>query len=260
MKLIHFFLFVLTAALIVLSNLPGFAERVPQGKKAREGAQDTLVTNVHGTGPALQVEFTKGEAHNHPLLAVWAEDLSGNYIQTLYVSRSIATSIFNYGDHSEGVWTEGVVRRPAALPYWSHKRGKKAEDGLFMPTPEDPVPDAYTGATPQQSFVLVTRLDEPVSEAFYVLLEINQPWDWNMFWTNNKYPDDEDYKSSSQPAVVYRARIDPETSGQAVPMEVIGHSHHSGRDGSLTEDVSTLTTALDIVKKVTVYLRELRER
>lgn len=253
MKLIRLTPLLLITVLIVFPGLYGFAELAPQGKKNKNGAPDTLMTNEQGTGPELQLEFKKGKAHNHPLLVVWAEDLSGNYIQTLYVSKSIATSVFNYGDHSDGVWTEGVVRRPAALPYWSHKRGIQAEDGLYLPTPENPVPDAYTGATPQDNFLLNTRLDEAIAEGFYVLLEINQPWDWNKFWTNNKYPDDEDYKSSSQPSVVYRARIDPQKTGERVSFEVIGHGHYSGDDGSLNEDLSTLTTALDIADKVFIY-------
>jgi hypothetical protein len=258
MKLIHMIPLFIVAVLIVFSDPYGFAELAPQGKKDKNGLQDTLETNRSGNGPELQVEFVKGKAHNHPLLTVWVEDLSGNYLQTLYVSKSIATSIFNYGDHSDGVWTEGVVRRPAALPYWSHKRGIKAEDGLYLPTPENPVPDAYSGATPQDNFVLNTRLDDVITDAFYVLLEVNQPWDWNKFWTNNKYPDDEDYKSSSQPSVIYRARINPQQKGERVSMEVVGYGHYSGDDGSLTEDLSTLTTALDIAEKITVYLKPVK--
>jgi hypothetical protein len=255
MKLIHTIPLLFVAVLILLSDPYGFAELAPQGKKGRNSTTDTLATNKDGTGPALQIEFTKGEAHNHPLLVVWVEEPSGKYLQTLYVSKSIATSIFNYGDHSDGVWTEGVVRRPAALPYWSHKRGIQAEDGLYLPTPENPVPDAYSGATPQDNFILNTRLDGTLEEKFFVLLEINQPWDWNTFWTNNKYPDDEDYKSSSQPSVVYRALIDPKKTGERVPMEVIGHGHYSGDDGSLSEDLSTLTTALKIAEKITITVK-----
>ncbi|MCK7540183.1 MAG: hypothetical protein MZV63_59435 [Marinilabiliales bacterium] len=45
-------------------------------------------------------------------------------------------------------------RAPQTLPYWSHKRGIRASDGLYMPDPENPVADAYSGATPTTSFVL----------------------------------------------------------------------------------------------------------
>ena len=48
---------------------------------------------------------------------------------------------------------------PRHLPYWAHKRGVLASDGLFMPEPENPVPDAYSGATPVTGFTLNSRAD-----------------------------------------------------------------------------------------------------
>ncbi len=252
MKLIQVILLVIVAGLILRSDPYGLI--VQQGKQKKLKNVDSLSTNPSGQGEALKFTFRKGKSHNHPLFAIWVEDTSGNYIQTLYVARSIATSIFNYGDQSEGAWSDGVVRRPAALPYWSHKRGIKASDGLYIPLPEDPVPDAYSGPTPKNDFILVTRLDKPGPETFFVLLELNQPWDWNSYWTNNKYPDDEDYKASSQPSVVYRALINKKARLGKVTLEVIGHGHYSGKDGSLTTDVSTLTTALEIADKIEVVV------
>ncbi len=217
---------------------------------------DVLVTNENGQGPALTLEFEKGEAHNHPLMAIWVEDTAGNYIQSLYVARSIATGIFNYGDASTGQWKQGEIRRPAALPYWSHKRGIKATDGLYMPTPDNPVPDAYTGATPKNNFVLKTNLDEPGPQVFDVYLEINQPWDWNEYWTNAKYPDNEEYKTSAQPAVVYKATVDSGKKDAVFEMTPVGHSHYAGENGNLYDDLSTLTSALQIAKEIKVRIGE----
>ena len=225
-----------------------------QQKKSKDKtpAADTLTTNIQGKGPALTVVFTKGLSHNHPLMAVWVEDTDGNYIQTLYVAQSIATGIFARGDNSTGQWTKGEIRRPAALPYWSHKRGVVAEDGFYLPTPENPVPDAYSGATPKNDFILKTRMDKVGPKVFNVLLEINQPWDWNDYWTNSKYMDDYEYKSSAQPAVIYQATIDLNTNTKEFEMTVIGHGHYSGKDGQLYPDTSSLTTALQIAGKILV--------
>ncbi len=252
MKLILVILLVVMAGLMLRTDPYGLV--MAQGKQKKNPVVDSLATNPAGQGEALQVAFYKGEAHNHPLFAIWAEDMEGRYIQTLYVAKSIATSVFNYGDRSQGSWTDGVVRRPAALPYWSHKRGVKASDGLYVPLPDNPVPDAYSGPTPKNDFILETRLDEPGPDSYYVLLEVNQPWDWNDYWTNNKFPDNEEYKTSSQPAVVYRALVDKRNGNGPFVMEVIGHSHYSGNDGSLTEDVSTLTTALEIAARIEVRI------
>ena len=85
-------------------------------------------------------------------MAIWVEDTSGKYIQDLYVAESIAKGVFRHGIGSEGKWKPGEIRRPAALPYWGHKRGIKADDGLYIPSAKNPLPDAYTGATPTESF------------------------------------------------------------------------------------------------------------
>jgi hypothetical protein len=37
-------------------------------------------------------------------------------------------------------------------------------------------------------------------------------------------------------------------------MKPVGHGHYSGIDGSLTTDLSTLTTALEIAKSITVRI------
>lgn len=250
-------LLLISSGFIVLALLFNFVSPAgafdPQKRKKTVTPQvDTIYTNTEGNGPALLVEFTRGKAHNHPLMAIWVEDTTGKYIQTLYVAQSIATGIFKYGDASSGQWSKGEIRRPAALPYWAHKRGIKAEDGLFMPTSKNPVPDTYTGATPKFDFIVDTRMDEKALSEFYVLLEINQPWDWNQYWTNSKFPDDYEYKTSAQPAVIYRALVSTVSYLKEFPLEVIGHSHYSGTDGNLYEDISTLTTALEIAEKIVV--------
>jgi hypothetical protein len=237
---------------IILAGTSVYAQKQDSKKKKQIQPVESFTANDNGSGPQLAIEFSKGESHNHPLMAVWVEDTAGNYIQTLYVAQSIATGIFARGDNSTGQWTKGEIRRPAALPYWAHKRGVVAADGLYMPTPDHPVPDAYSGATPQNDFILNTRLDKDGPKVFNVLLEINQPWDWNEYWTNTKYMDDYDYKSSSQPAVVYRATIDLNSNVKEAEMKVIGHSHYSGKDGNLYTDTSTLTTALQIASKIIV--------
>jgi len=215
-----------------------------------------LATNQQGEGTEIEIYFMEGPAFYYPLMAIWVEDMDGNYLQTLYVAESIAKGVFNYGEIRDNRWVNGAKRRPAALPYWGHKRGVKANDGLYLPTPQNPIADAYTGATPTSGFVLKTKADNPLPVHFKVLFEINQSWDWNKYWTNNKFPDDEHYKTSSQPAVVYAATIDLKSEQEIYKMKPIGHSHYSGTDGNLYPDLSTLTTALQIADKIRVRIRK----
>jgi len=217
-----------------------------------EEAPDYISSNPAGQGPALEIQMVKGEGHNHPLMAVWVETPDGQFVQTLYVAESIGKGVFQHGDASRGFWQPGEIQRPAALPYWSHKRGIKNENGLYLPTPANPVPDAYTGPTPPRSFILTTRLDEPGLTRFNVLFEINQTWDWNEYWTNNKFPEDEEYKTSCQPALVYSVSIDLQHPEDLYSMKIIGRSHYSGADGKLYTDLETMTTAMHIASEIRV--------
>jgi len=207
---------------------------------------------VNNTGTALTIQFEKGSEHNHPLFAIWLADENGKYIQTLYVSQSIGKGVFQHANRKTGHWKEGEIQRPATLPYWAHQRAEINEYGTYMPTPKQPVADAYTGATPSASFILHAKTEKPLNGKYKIMLELNQSWDWNEYWTNDKYPNDKEYKTSSQPALVYSVDIDTTSPKPEYVLKVIGHSHYSGADGSLDTDLSTMTTALKIAKKITL--------
>jgi hypothetical protein len=240
--------------IILLLPLALMALSCSNSRVPTEESPDHITSNPYGKGAALEIEMIKGEGHNHPLMAIWVEDLEGRFVQTLYVAESIGKGVFPHGDESRGFWIPGEIQRPAALPYWSHKRGIKNANGLYLPTPANPVPDAYTGPTPGQSFILHTKLDEPGLKRFNLLFEINQTWDWNEFWSNNKYPEDEEYKTSCQPALVYRASINLDDPQKEYEMKIIGRSHHSGANGELYGDLETLTTALHIAGEIEVRM------
>ncbi|MFW5644973.1 MAG: hypothetical protein ACOCZL_03590 [Bacteroidota bacterium] len=225
-----------------------------KSKKIQVQPPDIYLYNTNAGGPQITIHFKKGKAHNHPLMAIWIEDMQGNFEQTLYVAESIGKGVFQHGDASSGKWMPGELRRPAALPVWSHRRGIQADDGLYLPTPEDPVPDAITGPTPPQSFIIKSKLENPDLRQFLVFFEINQTWDWNEFWTNNKYPDNQEYKTSAQPALVYKAIVVLNSGLKEYPMKLVGHSHYAGEDGRIYEDLSTFTTALRIAEEIKVIV------
>ncbi|TFG43477.1 MAG: hypothetical protein E4H43_01655 [Bacteroidia bacterium] len=227
----------------------------PRTKNQVPEEKTILATNTAGKGQEIVVDLTRGESFYYPLFAVWLEDTDGKYIQTLYTAKSVATGIFEYGKQENGKWIKAPKRAPQTLPYWAYKRGIKASDGLFMPDSQTAVPDAYSGATPKTGFVLTSRSDNPLPDKFKVLLEINQNWDWNEYWTNDKYPDDENYKWSCQPALVYEAEIDIQSPKDSYKMNPTGHSHYSGKTGELFPDLSTLTTALKIADLIIVKVK-----
>lgn len=212
-------------------------------------------TNPAGKGPEITVDFTAGESFYYPLFAIWLETAEGEYIQTLYVAKAVATGIFEYGKHENGRWVTAPKRAPQTLPYWAHKRGIRADDGLFMPDERTAVPDAYTGATPKTGFIMTSRADEPLPQRFRVMLEINQNWDWNEHWTNNRFPGDENYLWSAQPALVFEASVDMDSTQESYLMKPVGHSHYSGKTGELYTDLSSLTTALNIAASIKVKVK-----
>lgn len=221
------------------------------------GETEILTTTPEKINSKLEFEFTPGKSHNHPSIAVWIEDIEGNYIETVYVTKYFAKGNFGHGESEPGKWKNesGNVRRPATLPYWSHKRNIKAADGLYAPSPETAVPDALTGATPKAGFTLKTGSKADAGKMFRVLAEVNQPWDSNDFWINNKYPEDFNYKTSLQPALVYAVTVSPNDKEKLIYLNPIGHSHYSGKTGELFTDLSTITTARDIFSKIAVTVK-----
>jgi len=217
---------------------------------------DVVVTNVNGAGAQFEISFTKGEKFSHPVIAIWLETSEGKYIQTLYVSKSVATGYFEHGDNKSGKWAPGPRRRPATAPYWSHKRNVQEADGLFVPTAATAIPDAYTGPTPLSSFMLKSKSDSTLHQPVRVVFEINQAFDFNKTWTTTRFPGDQFYATSGQPSLIYATDvIDLNAPAEKYEMKLLGHGHYSGATGELFTDVSGFTTALEIVKQVVVKVK-----
>jgi hypothetical protein len=122
-----------------------------------------------------------------------------------------------------------------------------------VPDPEHPVLDGYTGATPPGDFVIKAEGQQTLPRKFRLVMEINQPWDWNEYWTNALY-DDADYRTSCQPSLVYSVSIDLDKPEKEYFLNPIGHGHYSGKDGKLYTDLRSMTTALKIIDHVSVKL------
>jgi len=215
-----------------------------------------LKTTPETINTAIEIEFFKGKAFKAPSFAIWIEDIDGTYIETIFVTRYVATGKFGQGEIEPGKWKNepDYVRRPATLPYWAHKRNIQAPDGLYVPSPETPVPDALSHATPKTDFILNTGSKVLSGKKFRILFEINQPWDSNNYWTNSKFQNDLNYFTSLQPALVYAVTIDTDSQETEYFLNPIGHSHPSGNNGKLYTDLTTLTTAKEIAEKIVVRL------
>ena len=232
------------------------ANQLVTAKKKQTEVITKASYGIENQGTSIKIKMEKGKYHNHPLMAIWLADSTGKFIQTLYVAESIGKGYFDRTVNATGKWEPGANIRPATLPFWAHQRGILNDRGNYMPTQKQAEIDAVTGATPIGSFEFTLFTDKKLNGKYKVMMEINQSWDWNEYWYNDKYPDDKDYKTSSQPAVIYEGTIDTSKPGTEVQMKAIGRSHHSGLDGNIYTDLNTLTTALEIVKKCSVVLEK----
>jgi hypothetical protein len=214
---------------------------------------EIIITNPEGKGFLVELEFLKGKAHHYPLMAVWIEDIQGNYLQTLFVAKSVARGEFQHAKATEGQWESGPLRRAATLPYWAHKNNTKEGREDIYPSPESPVPDVYSGATPKSNFILQSKTDQKMNKPFRVWFEINQFFDFNNFWTNNKFPEDQDYKTSGQPALLYVSDpVDPSKLPENLSLRLVGHSHFSGQNGNFYTSLETISSAKRIVSSISI--------
>jgi len=218
--------------------------------------QQKLEVNLSGSGQKLSVELEAGNNHNHPSFAIWAEDMNENFLQTIFVTKSVGTGIFGHGPLEAEKWDTkpGWQKRPASLPYWIHKR-EPLNNGPQLPSPEFQVPDAYTGATPKSGAEIATMLNKQLAGKIRILLEVNQPWDWNEYWTNERY-DNADYRTSCQPSLIYSVTVDLNKSGGKYFLNPIGHGHYSGANGDLNTNLGTITTARNIFNSIKVTINE----
>lgn len=210
----------------------------------------------------IKITVEKGEEYLHdfelfwginkkstPQMAIWIEDTAGNYISTIYVTHTIATQS----------WTaSGGERRKSALPTWCHSRGIKYPDGLYLPTKKEPVADGISGATPKGSYDVKIK---PVGnlQKFILKMEVNHSTDWNDSYPKNAKEGDSNWsggkEGSGQPALVYATEVDLESRQRQSTAILIGHSSPDGSDGEIYPDISQLTTALKIIKQITVNIQ-----
>lgn len=183
-----------------------------------------------------------------PQIAIWLESEDGVFYETIFITERSGLSNWRKYPFAKD------VRRPAALPVWSHMRGVAQDDGVYMPTIENPVADAVTGATPASGFRLNYNLPAG-GDNYRIYVEVNNSWDYNDYYTEELLEVPENSHSeksfSGQPSLVYSATISESNSG-TITLELQGHGDPLGVSGSIYSDISKLDTALEIIESVII--------
>lgn len=118
--------------------------------------------------------------------------------------------------------------------------------------------DGISGATPRESFDVKLRTASQLKH-FAVKVEINHSTDFNDSFPKNARKGDANYsggkEGSGQPVVVYKAEVDLTTGKKTFEATLTGHSSPDGSDGEIHTDMSGLTTALEIVERITINIQ-----
>lgn len=281
--------------LLAVLQTPPFAALYEWGNRLREGQASeqslrfsyiqTEHTAAGAVGNRLRIDLRKGPYFHWPQYALWLETLDGEFIQPLYVTQKLALGHFDnkvtllqpgqvinsdLSEDDSATWdrlfrlefspeTAQQRPRPESLPVFLHKSAQFKGDAAYKAEPQSTAStasiDAYAGATLLDNFLLNTRSQNALPEQFKVRFEINQSFDFNAFYSSDRFPDDPVYSGngfSGQPSVIYEAIIDGRNPQGYYPMTLIGHGHHSGANGEIYPDIQALTTAKKLIDRIIV--------
>ena len=176
-----------------IQNILGFSNNLG-------AAQDRFILNedgmIYNYTPAqnykLKLEVKAGKTYDKkspPEIAIWLENQSSYHIKTLHTSQS-----------------------KKDLPYWAWKveEYEKAKAEAETEKPEEV--DDVSGATPNSSFDPRDYiLPERNKEAFYLVIEVNEPKDKNDF-------------HEDQPSIIYKVEIDNKFPKAFQVLDIVGYS------------------------------------
>lgn len=191
---------------------------------------------------SISINITLSESRCQ--LAVWLEDDSGQFVETVYVSRKVGQK--GLGNRGGGLDDKRGGSRFSSLPVWANKQGIDYGDGNYHPTGDHPLPDAISGASPKAGeFILQHRLEKPLPEGnYHYFVEVNKSFDDNEHHNYSWY--------RGQPSVVWKGKLSVGGKPVAGSAAIIGHGHPAGADGIINPDISTLTSARELIQSVKI--------
>ncbi|WP_143247495.1 hypothetical protein [Agaribacterium haliotis] len=278
--------------ILTLEQFPPFAHFLAWGSSMRVQEVDTptvkqaFTTDVYYTsseqaaGQKIILDFRHGASYHWPQYAFWLEELEGDFVQALYVSASLANNYFINkvsNKNSAMVFRSDVLGifdevfnleqdpstayqrfRHEALPVFLHKLAVKDKHGRFV-SDNSPLTgiDGYSGATAPGHFVYHSQSKQQLSGRYRLRFEVNQSFDFNDYYSSDRFPDDPVYSGSgysAQPSLIYESIVDFDSPQQFYVMKLVGRGHHSGEHGRVINDLNGMDSALNIVERVIVEL------
>lgn len=180
-------------------------------------------------------------------LAIWLTDEKGAFVDTVYVTRYVAKK--GLGNRKGGLDDKWGGPRLSVLPVWAHSRGIDYGGGNFYPPKDKPLPDALTSATPKGGeFIWMWKPETSLPEGkYFFYVEANKSFDKNDYHNYSWY--------RGQPSIVWQGSLVVGTQISQGEAQIVGHGHPAGVDGRIEPDLSTLTTALKLIKRIEAVYR-----
>jgi hypothetical protein len=174
-------------------------------------------------------------------IAIWLVNEKGKFVDTVYITRKTAKK--GLGNKGGELDDRLGGSRLSVLPVWAHQRGFDYGDGNFYPPKDKALVDAITSATPKAGeFVWTWRPPKNLKPGkYYYNIEVNKSFDDNEHHNYSWY--------RGQPSVIWQGSLNIGKKVSESEAKLIGHGDVAGKDGKINTDLSSLTTALQLIKK-----------
>lgn len=172
-----------------------------------------------------------------PQFAIWLEDAAGGEVRTVWVTDKTGT----------GSWG-GNTTRAVSLPYWVSRWNLETGSSGF-PTPDNPVVDAVTGATPTGDFT--AEIIVPAKSVWNYFVESNVSGDYNDAFPAAGKDGARDMNGNGQPSIVYRGKITASPGRQSSP-QLIGRTEQLKGVKDIAADLEGITSAKDVFSRIEV--------
>ncbi len=219
---------------LFLAGLPLQQDLKAADKEAINSSEQAILKFVLKLNPDI---YLKSNYKKPPQFALWLEDETEGTIRTIWVTSKTGT----------GSWGNNIVRT-VSLPYWVSRWNIETQSKSY-PTPENPVINAVTGATPKAEFTAETIV--PAKRALNYFIEVNTSGDYNDAFPVSLQDGKRDRQGNGQPSIIYRGKITASPGRRSSP-ELIGRTDQLQSVKHIITGLEGITTAKDLFSKIEV--------
>ncbi|MCP4263399.1 MAG: hypothetical protein GY774_38715 [Planctomycetes bacterium] len=181
--------------------------------------------------------YTKSHYKKPPQFAIWLQEVPKGTIHTVWVTSKTGT----------GDWGENIVRN-VSLPHWV-SRWNLVTKSRTSPTPENPVVNAVTGATPKLDFAAEATV--PAESFWNYFIEVNVSGDYNDAFPVSQTDGKQDRQGNGQPSIIYRGKIISSPGRKSNP-KLIGRTEQFQDVKHIITNMEGITTAKNLFSTIEV--------